>query len=269
MCVSDKGFISNPSNCECQCDKSCNVGEYFDDENCKCRKKLVNKLFKECTETVEELKLAENENENMYKFSSCTVCIVLFSILFTINFGIGTYFVYFHWYLKKWCSTCSVWYSYSNNNLLFLQRHYQSQTFRIKFVKNKQNVVQKHSYLLHWILQNQKNDNYENNCSTSPLYLRINRASENIEEKNGNRCLVFDFKDENKELLRNTQMFGMEFQIKTINGGEKNDYEKNYLKVKFNSNNDLPLNKSLKFHSMAIIIRSVFKKIVNLNHNWS
>ena len=27
--------------------------------------------------------------------------IVLFSILFTINDGIGTYFVYFNWYLKK------------------------------------------------------------------------------------------------------------------------------------------------------------------------
>ena len=37
----------------------------------------------------------------MHKCSSCTLYIVLFSILFTINVGIGTYFVYSHWYLKK------------------------------------------------------------------------------------------------------------------------------------------------------------------------
>ena len=25
--VSDKGFIWNPSNCECECNKSCDIGE--------------------------------------------------------------------------------------------------------------------------------------------------------------------------------------------------------------------------------------------------
>ena len=55
--VCDKGFIWNPSNCERECDKACDVSEYLDYENCKCRKKLVDKLFDECAETVEELKL--------------------------------------------------------------------------------------------------------------------------------------------------------------------------------------------------------------------
>ena len=41
----DKGFVWNPSNCECECDKTCNFGEYLDHENCKCRKKLVDKLI--------------------------------------------------------------------------------------------------------------------------------------------------------------------------------------------------------------------------------
>ena len=41
----DKRFISNLSNCECQCDKSCNVGEYLDYEYCKWREKLVDKLI--------------------------------------------------------------------------------------------------------------------------------------------------------------------------------------------------------------------------------
>ena len=74
--------------------------EYLEYENCKCRKKLVDKLVDECSETIEEVKLAENENS--YKCSSCTVYTVLFWIFFTINVaGIGAYFVYFCVYLKK------------------------------------------------------------------------------------------------------------------------------------------------------------------------
>ena len=96
--------------CECDAEckhecKACDVSEYLDYENCKCRKKLVDKLVDECTETVEEVKLAKitlAENENSYKCSSCTVYTVLFWIFFTINVGgIGAYFVYFHGYLKK------------------------------------------------------------------------------------------------------------------------------------------------------------------------
>ena len=57
--VRDKWFIWNPSNCECECDKACDFGEYLDYENCKCRKKLVAPLIEECTETVEEVKPAK------------------------------------------------------------------------------------------------------------------------------------------------------------------------------------------------------------------
>ena len=57
---------------------------------------MDDKLIEECTENVEEVKLAKitsNENENKHKWSSCTLYIVLFSIIFTIKVGIGTYFV--------------------------------------------------------------------------------------------------------------------------------------------------------------------------------
>ena len=100
--VCDKGFVWNSSNCECERDKSCDVGEYLDYKSCTCKKRLVDKLADECTETVEEVKpnkitpfKDENENENSYKHNSCTVYIVLFSIFFIINVGIGTYFVYY------------------------------------------------------------------------------------------------------------------------------------------------------------------------------
>ena len=102
--VCDKGFIWNASNCECECDKACDVGENLDYENYKCRKKLVASLIEEYTETVEEVKLAkitlaENESEN--KYSSCTVYIVLMIVVFTIFTGITIYFVYYNWSLIK------------------------------------------------------------------------------------------------------------------------------------------------------------------------
>ena len=58
---------------------------------------LVDKLVEVCTENVEEVTLAKitlAKNENKYKCSSCTLNIVLFSIISTINAGTGTYFVY-------------------------------------------------------------------------------------------------------------------------------------------------------------------------------
>ena len=96
--VCDKGFIWNESNCECECDKSCNVGEYLNYENCRCRKKIVDKLVEECNETVDKVKLSKitsAEDENKHKCSSCTLYIVLFWIIFTINVGTGTCFVYY------------------------------------------------------------------------------------------------------------------------------------------------------------------------------
>ena len=98
MMICDKGLIWNPSNCECECDKSCDVGEYLDYGDCNCTKNLVDKLVDECTKNVEEVKLGKitySENKNKRKQSSCTLYIVLFSIIFIINVRFGIYFVYY------------------------------------------------------------------------------------------------------------------------------------------------------------------------------
>ena len=73
--VYDKGFIFNPSNCECEWDKSCNIGEYLDYSDCRCRKKLVDLLVEECTENIEETKLVNItvENENNSRCNSYVV----------------------------------------------------------------------------------------------------------------------------------------------------------------------------------------------------
>ena len=52
-------------------------------------------------EEVKLAKIALAEHESTRGCSSCTLYIVLFSIILTIGIGIGSYFLYFYWYLKK------------------------------------------------------------------------------------------------------------------------------------------------------------------------
>ena len=73
----------------------------LDYENCNCRKKLFDKLVKECSESIDEHELISvtlNDYERVCW--SCTVYITLFVIAFLIMIGISSAFIYFHWYLK-------------------------------------------------------------------------------------------------------------------------------------------------------------------------
>ena len=71
--------------------------------------------------------------------------------------------------------------------------------------------------------------------------------------------MVFDSTNENKEWIKNNVFNGIRDKIKEINGDEC-DYEKYYMKIKFNSDDDLSLNKSLKFRLMTNTIRCVFEE---------
>ena len=97
----DKESFWNPSNCEFECDKSCDVGEYLDYKNCKCRNKIVDNLLEECSKNIDGNEMLYNETLNViplnvYK-TVCNSCII-YIILFTV---ISTALIYFHWYLKK------------------------------------------------------------------------------------------------------------------------------------------------------------------------
>ena len=107
----DKVSIWNPGNCECEYDKSSAIGEYLEYENCKCWKKLVDKLVAECTENIDEVKIAEitsmilhltdlhsagHENVCVHFY---TISVILAVITLAVSIGIGAYFAYSHWYL--------------------------------------------------------------------------------------------------------------------------------------------------------------------------
>ena len=104
-------------------------------------------------------------------------------------------------------------------------------------------------------------DAHENIYSVNPLYLLVNHGYGYIEEKHENKYLIFDTTDEKKELLKkyNDVWNGIKKKIEEVSSGEC-DYEKDYMKIKFNSDDNLPLNKPLKFHSITITIRSVFEQ---------
>ena len=110
-------------------------------------------------------------------------------------------------------------------------------------------------------IKKKKIDDGKNINSVNLLYLNVDHVSGYIEEKGINKYLIFDSTDENKELLKkyNDVFNGIRNKIKKISGDEC-DYEKDYMKIKFNSDDDLPLKKPLKFHLMTITIRSVFEE---------
>ena len=106
--ICDKWYAWNPSNCECECDKSCDIGEYLGYENRRCRKRMVDKLVDECYENSDEVKIVSDSKN---KCHSCILYIVLFSIFFIINVGIGAYFVYYK-YINRNKENISKYYDY-------------------------------------------------------------------------------------------------------------------------------------------------------------
>ena len=87
------------------CDKSCDVGEYSEYKNCKCRNRLVDKLVERCIENIDGNKMLHNEISDICVYKkvcdSCTIYMVLFAIFFMTSIYISSVFIYFHWYLKN------------------------------------------------------------------------------------------------------------------------------------------------------------------------
>ena len=116
-------------------------------------------------------------------------------------------------------------------------------------------------YYIEYITTKSVND-YENITSVNPLYLIINNIYGYIEERNGNKNLSFASTNNNKEVLKKYIKLWNEikYHIQTINAGKFVENDKDYMKIKFDSDDNLPLNKMLKFRVLTIIIRSVFEK---------
>ena len=86
------------------------------------------------------------------------------------------------------------------------------------------------------------------------MYLIICSATGYFKEKYGEIYLILDSAEKYEKLFS-----GIKKKIETINGGKELFYEKNYARIGVNTDDDVPLNKPLKFSILTIIIRCVFE----------
>ena len=115
-----------------------------------------------------------------------------------------------------------------------------------------------------------KDSDYVKIRSVNLLYSIISEVDRYIKVKNGNKCLILDSAElrstnkSKKVLKKYTELRnGIKNEIEATNGNKEGEYGKDLMKIKFDADDNLPLNKTLKVHNTTIIIRSVFKEDVN------
>ena len=81
-------------------------------------------------------------------------------------------------------------------------------------------------------------------------------------KKNESKYLVFDSTDENIEVFKKYIKLqnGIKNEIETINSGKKGEYGKDFMKIKFDIDDNLPLKKQSKLYMLTIIVRTVFEE---------
>ena len=100
-----------------------------------------------------------------------------------------------------------------------------------------------------------KFSSYENIRIVKPLYLIFHFAAGYFKEEYGEKYFILNLIEKYEEVFS-----GISSEIKTINGGKKLFYEKNYTRISVNTDDHVPLDKELRFPTLTIIIRCVFQK---------
>ena len=94
------------------------------------------------------------------------------------------------------------------------------------------------------------------------LYLNFNNVDAYIEENNENKYLIFASIDINKEALENyTELLDEnKDQIELISGKKPIKHKKDFMKIRFESDDNLSLSKILNIPVCVIVARSVFQE---------
>ena len=102
----------------------------------------------------------------------------------------------------------------------------------------------------------------KNIISVNPFFLLINEINGFIEEKGGDKYLNISLTNSNNEVLKNMHKSGGGIKdcLTKINDNKLKKHGKDCMKTKFNSDDNLPLNKILKFCVLTVIIRNIFEK---------
>ena len=193
----DKGSIWNPSNCNCKCDKSCDIKEYLDFKNCKCKRKIVGELIKECSKNIEENEMIYNEtldvSLNVYKkVGNCTLYIALFFVFLVTITAISTVFIYIYWYSKKYYKCLLLIYmkNLRKLNIKNRQNYFFNNMINIKiFGPSLLSIDKISSKSIDSVIYDIKY--FKNLNSAKFFYLIFNNADGYIEESNENNYLIF------------------------------------------------------------------------------
>ena len=109
---------------------------------------------------------------------------------------------------------------------------------------------------------NEKIDDYESINSVNPFYLIIDEVDGFIGESNGNEYLTFASTNSNNKFFKKyTELWdGIKNSIEKINNNKSGKHGKDSMNIKFESDDNLPLNKILKLHMLTVIVSSVFEE---------
>ena len=72
-----------------------------------------------------------------------------------------------------------------------------------------------------------------------------------------------------KNLKKYEDMWSKIKDITRLTTKNSDGYNEQHLKNKYNSDHELPLNKTIEITSMIIVVRAVFMKIANIIHKFS
>ena len=115
-----------------------------------------------------------------------------------------------------------------------------------------------------------KDSKYLKIYSVNPLYVIFNKANGYFKEINGNIYLMLVPTNESKEKIKQYKWLLSEIRdLFRLMTKKSDDYDEKYIKIGFNSDDELPLNKTIEVPIMIIVVRGIFMKITNIIHQFS
>ena len=100
---------------------------------------------------------------------------------------------------------------------------------------------------------------YVKTDSINAIYLTLNKVNGYFEEINGNKYLTLVPANESNEKIKRYEELWSKIRdlIRSVTENS-DDYDEKYIKIKFNSDDELLLNKTIEIPSITIVIRSIF-----------
>ena len=101
--------------------------------------------------------------------------------------------------------------------------------------------------------------------SINPLYLIFSKVNGYFQEINKNKYLMLLSTNESKEKVKKYEEFWSKIKdLISLITRNSDDYDDKYMKIKFNSDDELPLNKTIEIPSMIIVLDLFFMKRANI-----